>query len=173
MNIQDKLTVSDSKIGGYIVVTDSSGRVVLRKDNMILENGRKFIRDKFIANGIRAMSSYAGTYGAYSMTHIAFGNDASVSIPTMTSLVSEVTRSEITESIVRAVDNSLQVQFRAIVDRTESIDGLNISEIGLVIKELDINGEETLNETLFSRVVFDTIPVAAGETYEVNYYIYF
>jgi hypothetical protein len=172
MDIIENVNIADSKIGGYIIVKDSSGNIILRKDNMIVENGRKFIRDKFIASAIKISSEYLGTYNTYSLTQIAFGSDGTASQKTMTSLVNELIRTEITQTNLRIVDNSFQIQIKAIVDRVNSAEGINISEIGLVIEELD-EGVSTGTETLFSRVVFDTIPVAAGEIYEVNYYIYF
>jgi hypothetical protein len=59
------------------------------------------------------------------------------------------------------------IKFSASMDRTALSTGYTVREIGLV---LTAEGEDDL---LFSRAVFDPITVAAGEIYQVDYYIYF
>jgi hypothetical protein len=45
--------------------------------------------------------------------------------------------------------------------------GYSIGELGLFL----IDNDE--NETIFSRLTFEPIPVSGGNTYEITYYIYF
>jgi hypothetical protein len=172
MKITENLNISDSKIKGIVVIKDQSGNIILRKENMIVESGRKFIRDIFVTNGIFAKANYLGTYSSFLMTHVVFGSNDVASQSTMTSLQNEVLRVRLVENNVITDDNSVQIKFKAIADLTSSPIGITIKELGLVAKEFN-NGVETANEILFSRAVFDSIPVSAGEKYEVEYYIYF
>jgi hypothetical protein len=172
MKIIENLNISDSKIRGIVVIKDQSGNIILRKENMIVESGRKFIRDIFITNGIAAKADYSGTYSSFLLTHVVFGSSDVASQSTMTSLQNEVLRVRLLENNVITDDNSVQIMFKAIADLTSSPIGITIKELGLVAKEFN-NGVETTNEILFSRAVFDSIPVSAGEKYEVEYYIYF
>ena len=43
--LQDTLRVSDSKIKGFVVMEREDGTTVFAKPNMIVENGRNFIKD--------------------------------------------------------------------------------------------------------------------------------
>jgi hypothetical protein len=172
MKITESLNISDSKIRGVVVIKDWSGKIILKKENMIVESGRKIIRDVFIKNGIFVKSSFIGTYSSYLLTHVVFGSSDVASQSTMTALESEVLRVRLVESDVVVADNSVQIKFKAIADLTNSLTGITIKELGLLAKKFEGN-IETNDETLFSRAVFDSIPVAAGEKYEVEYYIYF
>jgi hypothetical protein len=170
MKIYERSNINDSKITGIVVIKNKDGRIILKKENMIVENGREFIRDKFAKNaGIGSFSSgYSGTYLDYSLTHIGFGNSDVVTQYTMTSLISEEEdlRTPLSSANVAKGTSEPYLKFTASVDRTNKATGYTLREIGLFITFEELS-------TLFSRVVFDPIPIAAGERYEVEYYIYF
>jgi len=172
MKIHENLNIRDSKIKGIVVIKDSSGKIILKKENMIVESGREFIRDKFAANAnIGDFSTgYSGTYLNYSLSHIGFGSSDVVSQFNMTSLIAEnvslLPRAILNNSNVEKGTTDVFLKFKASVDRTNENLGYTLREIGLYMSL-------ELSFVLFSRVVFDPIPIAAGEKYEVEYYIYF
>jgi hypothetical protein len=169
--ISETVSVSDSKIRGVVVIKRQDGSIVLKKENAIVQNGRRFIRDKFIASGIAALSDFESDLTAYSLDKIAFGSSDVATEYDMESLVSPEALSELTISEVtgaaQADEGTMFIKFSASMDRTALSTGYTVREIGLV---LTAEGEDDL---LFSRAVFDPITVAAGEIYQVDYYIYF
>jgi hypothetical protein len=48
----------------------------------------------------------------------------------------------------------------------------NISELGLFLNDNTV-GPPATPATMFSRLVFEPIPLTAEHTYEITYYIYF
>jgi hypothetical protein len=170
MKIYERSSINDSKITGIVVIKNKDGKIILKKENMIVETGREFIRDKFAKNaGIGNFSEgYSGTYLDYSLTHIGFGNSDVVTQYTMTELISEDTELRTPLSSVNVNKGTVEpyLKFTANVDRINEATGYTLREIGLYLTS-------GLIFTLFSRIVFDPIPIAAGEKYEVEYYIYF
>jgi hypothetical protein len=181
MKIQENLNITDSKIRGVVVIKNADGTIILKKENMIVQSGREFIMDKFSkAAGIGNFSTaYTGTYTSYSLTHIGFGNSDVASQYSMESLVSENTAPGIRQVLsVDIVEKSSTgtpfLKFKAGLNLGSSASGYELREIGLLMSiATDTNPITYDNFTLFSRVVFDTIPIIAGENYEVEYYIYF
>lgn len=168
MRLQDQVNIRDSKIRGFVVLKKKDGTVVFKKENMIVESGRKFIREKFLVSGVLDQDTYVGDYADYSLTHIAFGNSDVVTEYSMTSLVSENTNLRISVSGNTEADTAqMFVKFSGEIDLTTASEGYTVKELGLI---LTADGED---DDLFSRVVFDPIVVAATETYTVEYYIYF
>jgi hypothetical protein len=45
IKLSDTFRVSDSKIRGYVILRREDGSIVFKKENMIVEKGRKYIRD--------------------------------------------------------------------------------------------------------------------------------
>jgi hypothetical protein len=171
MKVNDYVSVSDSRIRGVVVVKRADGTVVLRKENMIVQSGRRFIRDKFIASAIPALNSpvaFETDLTGFQLRFIGFGRSDVASEYDMESLVSEEVsqRSQITSQNVSAEGDSMFIKFNAEMDRTSEATGFTVREIGLIMTK----EEEDL---LFSRVVFDPITVSPGERYEIEYYIYF
>jgi len=173
MKIYERSNINDSKIKGIVVIKDNNGKIIIKKENMIVKNGREFIRDKFALNaGIGNFSTnYTGTYTSYSLSHIAFGASDVITQYTMTSLISESFRTVLSSANVAKGTTEPYLKFTASLDRTNQSTGYTLREIGLIIKTDPSNNNET--GLLFYRVVFDPIPIAAGEKYEVEYYIYF
>jgi hypothetical protein len=171
MKIQENLNITDSKIRGVVVIKNADGTIILKKDNMIVQSGREFIMDKFSkAAGMGNFSTdYDGNYTSYSLTHIGFGNSDVATEYSMTSLVSENVefRNLLTSSLVtKSFTGTPFLKFKALLNLSSSTTGYELREIGLIMTT-------NSDSKLFSRVVFDTIPIIAGENYEVEYYIYF
>jgi hypothetical protein len=171
MELHDYLNITDSKVRGVVVLKREDGSIVFSKENMIVQNGRKFIRDKFVKSAIIPFESFNTTLSSYSLSHIGFGNSDVVTEFSMTSLVSENLDFRTPVSILNTVieENNTFIKFRAGIDRTASDTGYTLNEIGLIMTSSG-SGEAAL---LFSRVVFDPVTVGSSERYEVEYYIYF
>jgi len=172
MQLNDYVNINDSKIRGVVVLRREDGTVVFKKENMIVQNGRKFIRDKFAISGISALQAYASSLLSYDLSYVIFGNSDVITEYTMTSLISPnaQTRQDILESNVSAEEVNMFIKFRAILDRTNQQTGYTARELGFMLKDF---GASPGQDLLFSRVVFDPITIGASEKYELEYYIYF
>lgn len=172
--IEESVNVSDSKIRGVVVVKRQDGTVLLKKENAIVRDGRKFIRDKFIASGIPSLSGFTTELSTYELDKIAFGSSDVATEYDMTSLVSQDSESAVVMSEVAdtasAEAGTMFIKFTAQMDRTSLSTGYTVREIGLVLVDSAVSPGA---DKLFSRAVFDPITVAPGETYQVEYYLYF
>ena len=172
--IEERVNVSDSKIRGVVVFKRQDGTIVLKKENAIVQNGRKFIRDKFVASGIAYLSAFESGLSTYTLNKIAFGSSDVATEYDMTELVAQddetiVTIDEVSGA-VEAEEGSMFIKFSAEMDRTSLSTGFTVREIGLILED---TSESPAADLLFSRAVFDPITVAPGEKYQVEYYIYF
>jgi hypothetical protein len=171
MRIEEQVNITDSKVRGVVVVTKKDGTIVLKKENMIVQNGRKFIRDKFAAAGIAGQSAFSTLLSNYSLSHLSFGNSPKATEYTMTALDGEIddtARVPLSASNTVIEANSMFIRFRAELSRVDKTTGYAATEVGLFITS---TGDTT--GLLFSRAVFDPITIGPGETYEIDYYIYF
>jgi hypothetical protein len=168
MELKDFLNISDSKIRGVVVMKNSNGKIIFERENMIVQSGRKFVRDVFVRNAIPALANFAGLSN-YKLTHIAFGNSDVITEYTMTSLQSEGIRIPINETNTTVEESTMFMKFRGSVNRSDSQSGYTVRELGLVLT----NPDNEQQDQLFSRIVFDPITIAPGESYEVEYYVYF
>lgn len=175
MKLTDKVNVHDSeRIRGVVVLKRADGTVVFRRDNMIVQDGRQFIRETFLKNALPASFSdtFVSSLNGYKLSHIAFGRDGSATTFGMTSLVNEKTptstsRTAVSLSTAVAGPGEMFVVFKGTLNNSQQSDAYTAQELGLIMTK---TGSPDL---LFSRVSFDPIPVSSGETYEVEYYIYF
>jgi hypothetical protein len=174
MKMNDYVNITDSKIRGVVILKKEDGTVVFKKENMIVQNGRKFIRDKFAAAGISALSEYSSSLLSYNLSYIQFGNSDVITEYTMTSLVSPnislVPNVNISNTNASVEETSMFIKFNAVLDRAIDAASYTASELGLVLKDTAASPGPDL---LFSRIVFDPITIGAGERYELEYYIYF
>lgn len=172
MKLTDKVNVQDSeRIRGVVVLKRADGTVVFRRENMIVQNGRQLIRETFLKNALPASFSdnFVSSLNGYKLTHIAFGRDGSATTFGMTSLVDERTddRTAVSQSTVVASPGEMFVVFKGTLSNVQQSSAYTAQELGLIMTKA---GSPDL---LFSRVSFDPVPVSSGETYEIEYYIYF
>jgi hypothetical protein len=180
MEFNDYLNISDSKIRGVVILKREDGTIVFKKENMIVQNGRKFIRDKFAKFGISALSEYTSSLMSYNLSYVLFGNSDVITEYTMTQLVSPApnisgtpnseTKQDISVGNVSVEEVNMFVKFRATLDRTGRQTGYTAKELGFMLKDTSSSPGPDL---LFSRIVFDPITIGASEKYELEYYIYF
>jgi hypothetical protein len=187
MIINEYVDIKDSKIRGVVVLKRSDGTVVFKKDNLIVRNGRRYLWEKFMnstasitqdENGTTSSGTigapYTRQFDGYTLGEIAFGSSG-----TATSFDQQGLSREYTTNIVPRIplsnvglelgsfDNPY-IKIVARVDNTASGENFTLAEIGLFLTKVD-----DLTKFLFSRVVFDPIPIGSGDVYEVEYYIYF
>lgn len=171
MNIEDRIEITDSgSIRGYVVFKKADGTVLFAKNNMIVAKGRKYIRELFIRNAFKneVITSYSDEYAGYKLSLLAFGSNG-----TATSLSTDGLGSKKTAHDVELTSRLIEIGDRHIVFKGSIIirvgEEFTLREIGLYLTK----DSEDNNNILFSRVVFDPIPLAADDTYSVDYYIYF
>jgi uncharacterized cupredoxin-like copper-binding protein len=166
MKFFDKVNVSDSRVRGFVTMTRlSDGHVMFKKENTIVENGRRYILSKFITS-LPGFATEGTMHAATVLDTMKFGKNGSVTNSSMTNLVSPIIDSTttISQSNIIYNDTEIYVKFTAELDLSSSDSGYQVEEFGLFIGE---------GATLFSRIVFDPIIVAPGEKYEIEYYLYF
>jgi len=83
-NLKDTLRVSDSKIKGFVVMEHEDGTIVFAKTNMIVENGRNFIKD-LVYNQVATTDMDTRKFNS-----IEFGSGITPTTPTETDLESPI-----------------------------------------------------------------------------------
>ena len=78
-NLHDTLRVSDSTMKGFVVMQDQEGNTIFAKPNMIVENGREFIRDL-------VFKQVSGTAETRAFDYVKFGNSNVTTSPDDTRL---------------------------------------------------------------------------------------
>jgi hypothetical protein len=83
-SLQDTLRVSDSKIKGFVVMEREDGTTVFAKPNMIVKNGRNFIKD-LVYNQVATTNMDERKFSS-----IGFGSGITPTSPTDTDLESAI-----------------------------------------------------------------------------------
>jgi hypothetical protein len=166
MRIEDKIQLTDN-IGpkGYVIMKKSDGTVLFEKFNLIVAEGRKYLRELFIVNAFPSDFSYNRQYEDYSLKSFGFGSSGVATELDTDNLEPLIDNNKINikKEILEALNGQMYIVLK----------GTLTPESGTVIRELGLFLSNDSNDKLFSRVVFDPIPVEAGETYDIDYYIYF
>jgi len=188
MKINDRINVTDSgSVRGHVIFKREDGTIIFKKDNMIVENGRKFIKELFIKSldlliqgtdtVVAGENSYTKMFNNFSIRHVVFGNNGSASTFNMNKVVGTPLFVPLTGASFSfgETGTEMYVVIKATIDNTDAQQGFLAEELGLLLTKEDTipTGNDELNEKLFSRVTFDPVPVASGDKYEVEYYIYF
>lgn len=190
INMNDSFSVND-KIGpkGFVVIKDSKGKIIVKKENMIVQDGRNYIFNLFCA---------ANGFGSNDMTGyklkkvVFFESENEVKF---TDTISNIPSTNISYTIGDA-NSTADLKYTNIdtengISRhnsTESNSNYNYIKISktLSFNSSDINYPPVLSslaiiigdnndssDKLFSRIVFDKIPVSAESELLLDYYIYF
>lgn len=174
MNIRDNFDLKDS-FGprGYVIIKKENGEVLFKGKNLIVDGGRKYLKDLFVINALGGDAS--ATYENYALKYLAFGSSGvATTLETNIDQFSlpvegDPSRIEITPQRYAAGEGDNYISFEAALNIDTGGTGLTIRELGLFLTDTESTGDPIL----FSRVVFDPIPLEPGETYEVDYYLYF
>jgi hypothetical protein len=155
---KDTLRVSDSKIRGYVVL-ERDGKVIFKKENMIVENGRNYIKNLVHSKLID------GTSEARSISTLKFGEGTALVDASDTDLISNVLFYNKTLSITNLTvlsGDEIGLKVTVEVEGNDS-PAASVTELGLFLSD----------GSLFSRLVFDVFPLNQNTTYNLTYYIYF
>jgi hypothetical protein len=159
IKLEDSFRVSDSKVKGYVVIKEGD-KIILKKENMIVASGRKFIKDKTFGSSSKSISKILFGKGTTptqatdtvstidSVGYYDTGDTSNFSI-------------NLTDNLTTVITINLDKNSLGVVSDT------SLSELGLVLTE----SEE--DDILFSRLTFDAIPLTIDHSYEIKYYIYF
>ena len=78
------------------------------------------------------------------------------------------TKIDVAKEIINASNGQMYIIFRGSMTPDA---GQVVRELGLYLGDVSEGGSKA--DILFSRVVFDAAPVESGETYNLDYYLYF
>jgi hypothetical protein len=187
MKINDYVNISDSGIKGFVVLKKSDGTVIFKKNNMIVENGRRFLRELFInslpitqtsTSATAGGETYTKEFNLFSLKYVGFGNAGTATIFSQKLLASTTpVFVKLTEAdfLFEGDSGDNRIVIKAKLDNTNAPSGFLAEELGLFLTKEEIVpiAAGSVNQALFSRVTFDPIPVASGDTYLLEYYIYF
>lgn len=186
------------KIKGVVNIYEDN-KLIMQKHNLIVADGRKFIKDIFESLAfaklsentessiITAIGDSENTYKNYKFYKICFGETGKNIIATTPELkLEDLVRDDNVEFryLYNSGDTSKTASvwshmtdryFKIALEFSGTIiSQKSISEIYITIAEYEDGFDENkLNEKLFSRVVFDPRVVSAGSSYKIEYYIYF
>jgi hypothetical protein len=180
-----------NNIRGHVIIKKKDGTVILDKDNMIVLEGRKYIKELFIksfSNTIlptnspsnleeeTARGEYDLEFKGYSISHMKIGDGGEATLLSSQDLTGGTTRFvPITNSSIKFsnVSSDMFIIIEAKIDNISQAQPFTVQELGLFLT-VNANTEDEENDPImFSRIVFDPIPVASGDEYEVSYYVYF
>jgi len=171
MKINDYIKVDD-KTGprGYVIFKKADGTVIFEKENLIVNEGRKYVRELFIKNAFTTSKFvYNNQYDDYELTKIAFGSAGSATSLDTDALGDIIdTTIDLTKELIEASTGQMYIVFKGSMTPDS---GQVVRELGLYLTDASEGGVKS--DILFSRVVFDAAPVEADETYNLDYYLYF
>jgi hypothetical protein len=174
MTLKDFVSITDEKTVRGFVVFKKGDVIIFEKENMIVSEGRRFIRELFINHGI-GITDYSSEFTGYQLKSLAFGSSGQANTQSTDSLRSEIPNRRIAMSstVYEASPGQTFIKFRGVLNLASAGEGVIIRELGLFLTATATPLIPSVTDKLFSRVVFDPIPVEPGESYEVEYYIYF
>ncbi len=174
-------------IRGHVVIK-KNGNIIVDKDNMIVLDGRKYLRELFVNSFSNAVlpsnveetskGEYDLLYKNYSVSHVAIGDGSNATILNSVAMSGGNIRyiPLNTGSITFGTSGDMFMIIQTTIDNINLTDSFTVQELGLFLTNngLDITAPSLDSpKKLFSRIVFDPIPVSSGDKYEVIYYIYF
>lgn len=151
-----KIDDSHSRIRGFVIIKDADGRILVKKENMIVKSGRKMIFDLVKGTSTRSISPNVKAL---------FSSNAELTISNMEFDDCECIINDMSVSVkTPEYDNEeLTMLFKINAESTVDYD----------LNSLVLYRENGSEKELFSRVVFDTIQISASSKLHINYYIYF
>jgi len=183
INIKDYFKVDDShsRVRGFVVMRKENGDIVFAKENMIVKTGRTAI--------FNAVTS--GT--DISFTKIVYGSGSQLPVEgdtalknaisaystdlTSTSTINKIydanddldavltadANGMVQTNVMETSASNLYIRFCSTITGTAVNTSAYIRELGIICG----------TDTLFSRIVFEGIPISSSTTYYLTYYIYF
>lgn len=155
-----KIDDSHSKIRGFVVIRDADGKIIVKKENMIVKSGRQLILNAitgvaaFDMRNLIMMFSENSDFTEEDTVYNECYFDDKINVAKKTKETNPVI--DTTECFIK---------FKAYVTSDED---KSLNSMGLCLENSEDNAK-----TLFSRVVFNTIKLSANSKLELTYYIYF
>lgn len=163
INLRDYFKIDDShsKIRGFLIAKDEDGNILVKKENMIVKSGRALIFNAITGgNELDLKDVKAKISEDYKLT-------------TSDMIASDMNTDDLCADSKNNYSWPVSVNLNStdlILECTFSVEGFNknynANSLGLFYGEGD-------NETLFSRVVFNTIGLSTNRKVTFHYYIYF
>lgn len=177
IKVTDSFKVSDRKgsspVKGLVVLKKPNGEIVFKKNNLVVREGRKILKDLFA----KAINVGSGTDAAIKYTpSIVIGTGTSITTDE-TKLGNFENQIEINFSSDNAItlsdenENDLYILFTISITGN-GLNSINMSELGIKLSYTPAEGGDATS-ILFSRIVFDPLPFTASYTYTLEYYLYF
>ncbi len=186
IDIKDYFKISDdhSEVRGFIEVKDNDGNTIFVKENMITERGRQYIKNKIATSlfkdNIVDDSKLDPNIRFYGML---FGKNGSITTPDMEKLIEPVpselngqndddklffkiggkNNSYAAYTLTSKIDKERVIQFQLSINTTVDTTVPILREAGLFLSD----------KSMFSRVAFAPLTLKSGNSYTINYYIYF
>ena len=191
--LKDKVGITDHEktIRGFVSIFDNLKKEFIFKDkeNLVMKSGREFVKQLFTVNsgilGKNIEAKFPTNYVPYfNLSACVFGTNSNVSQYDMSYVPGDYVLDY--TILTNSPEFSINYTDDMVLQITMNLNGLStkqtmISSIALVlttgedtstIKNL-LDSGDTSNTALFSRLVFDPIPVGAGTSQTITYCIYF
>lgn len=181
--LEDLVGIGDS-VGpkGFVIITDKDGKIIVKKHNIILENGRNYIFEKFILNALSSSilseSSYTEKFSNYKIKNLHFFDDGK-GLPEYTDMELPEAGLRITKDIENSkisiqpslYNQGIRLPYLALESEL-LFDETNIGTLSYV-SGLMITISNGSNEIPITKIKFDKIPVYTTAELSLKYYIYF
>ncbi len=153
-----------NNIRGVVRLETIDGKLIFEKENMIVDNGRKYLVN-LIHNKIAGTSSEARKIAT-----LRFGSGTGITQNSDNALNTVISAFDTTITSVNTVilGSSEPIGIKVTVNKVGTTEATNpqmISEMGLF---LDGSGTQ-----MFSRLIFEPVPFTQDTTYKLTYFIYF
>lgn len=175
ITLRDDVRVDDRPlVKGVVVLRDESGKIIFKKNNMIVKDGRKFLQELFY----QAIRNQTAPTLYASKVSIIVGTGTGVTTASMTkdafdNAVTLVTSDINNTFITKSNDGEEPFLVFKLKVRGEGTTAFNMSELGILLR-YKLNGDDAESEDkLFSRIVFDPLPFTSSNSYDLDYYMYF
>lgn len=167
-NFEDKYCPSDNKDRpyGWVIFKRDDGKIMFKKHNMIVDGGRNFLKTCMLSTKGSILTAGSFKFGIGTIPTSA--NDSALGSAIDSSSDNKVILLDNESFLADSNENGEHY-----IKGTCHIKGINnnsysISELGLFLQ-----GTDAFNGKMFSRLVFEAVPVSEKVGYTVEYYIYF
>ena len=158
-----------------VVVIKQDGKTILKKNNLVVKSGRSVIFNlllEYIGKTTGESNEHSVGYIISSGTNVPSDGD------TLSSFSNGATLGIIEDGNIETNNEELYLKFKITLNGS-GLTAVSMSELGLFIWSHTVDekwSEEELDKdkyNLFSRIVFDPLPLTSGNKFDLEYYLYF
>lgn len=182
--LKDIVNINDSNSAkGFVIIKDENGKILVSKSNMIVKYGKLYLYKLFTDTfriGTTSLALPASDFDWFSnddvsLSQMRFSNNSNETsyfseYTAMTSdncMIYDISLSEMTAVVIEG-HPCLKITKNVSFNTNPTNNLSHISTLELILKS-----ESKQNNQLFSRIIFDKIPVNASSSFILDYYIYF